>query len=55
MAKKKKVEKIGTIDKMIVFNAEKPKFNTSFRCGKYLTDKDRPRKKVNKRDLDKFL
>ena len=55
MAKKKKTEVIGTIDKMVVFNAEKPKFTAGFRCGKYLTEKDRPRKKVNKRNMDKFL
>ena len=55
MSKKKKIEKIGTIDKMIVFNAEKPKFIPSFRSGKYITEKDRPRKKINKRNMEKFL
>ena len=55
MAKKKKTEKIGTIDKMIVFNAEKPKFSPSFRSEKYMTEKDRPRKKVTKKNMENFL
>ena len=55
MSKKKKIEKIGTIDKMVVFNAEKPKYIQSFRSEKYMTEKDRPRKKINKRNMEKFL
>ena len=55
MAKKKKKEIIGTIDKMVVFNAEKERFIPSFRSEKYMTEKDRPRKKVNKNNMRDFL
>ena len=55
MSKKKKIEKIGTIDKMTIFNAEKERFIPSFRSEGYITEKDRPRKKVNKRNINDFL
>ena len=52
---KGKKEVIGIIDKKKVFNAEKPKYVPSFRSEKYMTEKDRPRKKVTKRNMEKFL
>ena len=55
MSKKKKVEKIGTIDKMTIFNAEKDRFVQGFRSEGYMTEKDRPRKKVNKHNMNDFL
>ena len=55
MANKKKVEKIGTINGYELTKKAMPKYTPNFRCGKYLTEKDRPRKKVNKRNMEKFL
>ena len=52
---KGKTEIIGIIDKKMVFDAEKPKYVPKFRCEKYITEKDRPRKKVNKKNMEKFL
>ena len=52
---KGKKEVIGIIDKKTVFNAEKPKYVPNFRCGKYMTEKDRPRKKVTKKNMENFL
>lgn len=47
---KGKKEKIGVIPKEKIFQAEKPRHSVSFRTGRYMTDKDRPRKKYKARD-----
>lgn len=49
---KKKKEKIGTISKEIIFQAEKPRSSVSFKTGRYMTEKDRPRKKYKPTDYD---
>ena len=51
----KKVEKIGVIKGIDLVKNFAPKFEATFKTGKYMTEKDRPRKKVNKNDLGKWL
>ena len=50
----KKVEKIGVIKGIDLVKNFAPKFEATFKTGKYMTEKDRPRKKVNKNDLGKW-
>ena len=54
MAKKKKVEKVGTIKAIDMIHASRPMQDIPFRTGTY-TDKRRKREKVNKNRLDKWL
>ena len=55
MANKKKTEIIGIIDGYDLTKKAMPKYVPNFRCGKYLTEKDRPRKKINKKNMDKYM
>lgn len=50
MNKKKKVEKIGTISGLDLIRKSRPPQDISFRTGRYMTRKDRPRDKSYKRD-----
>ena len=52
---KGKKEVIGIIDGMELTKKSMPHYVPRFRCGKYLTEKDRPRKKVNKRNYHDFI
>ena len=52
---KKKVEKIGVIKGIDLVKNSAPKFEATFKTGKHMTEKDKPRKKVNKNDLEKWL
>lgn len=45
MSKKKKVEKIGTIDALELLKKTREPQNISFKTGGYQTKKDRPRNK----------
>ena len=47
--KKKKKEIIGLINGIELVKKSAPKVDLSFRTGKYLTDKDRPRDKSYKK------
>ena len=51
MSKKKK-EKIGTIKGIDLIKKSSPSYTPSFRTGKYLTKKDRPRDKSYKRNYE---
>lgn len=51
---KKKKEIVGIIPKEKIFAAEKPRYEVSFKTGRYMTEKDRPRKKYRKSDMDRF-
>ena len=50
MSKKKKPEKIGTISGLEMIKKSRPPQDISFRTGRYMTQKDRPRDKSYKRD-----
>ena len=54
MAKKRKNERIGTISGMELIKTSRPPQDIPFRTGGQITTKDRPRKKVKPRDVDKF-
>lgn len=54
MAKKKKVEKVGTIKAIDMIHASRPIQDIPFRTGTY-TDKRKKREKINKNRLDKWL
>ena len=54
MAKKKKVEKVGTIKAIDMIHASRPMQDIPFRTGTY-TDKRKKREKINKNRLDKWL
>ena len=54
MAKKKKVEKVGTIKAIDMIHASRPMQDIPFRTGVY-TDKRKKREKINKNRLDKWL
>ena len=54
MAKKKKVETIGTIDALEVIKKSRPMQDIPFRTGVY-SDKRKKREKINKNNLDKWL
>jgi hypothetical protein len=54
MAKKKKVEKVGTIKAIDMIHASRPPQDIPFRTGSY-TDKRKKREKINKNRLDKWL
>lgn len=45
-------EKIGTIRGIDIVKKSAPKADISFRTGRYMTAKDRPRDKSYKRSLD---
>lgn len=45
MAKKNKKIIVGRIDSIDATLANKPYYVPSFRCGRHMTEKDRPRKK----------
>ena len=49
MANKRKKEKIGVIKGVDLLKKSAPKADVSFRTGRYMTDKDRPRDKSYKR------
>ena len=55
MANKKKIEKVGTISGYELTKKSMPQFSVSFKTGGYMTAKDRPRKKINKRNMDKWM
>ncbi len=55
MANKKKVEKVGIISGYELTKKAMPHYVPNFRTGKYMTEKDRPRKKVNKKNMDKYM
>lgn len=54
MSKKKKTERIGTISAIDILNKTKGIQDIPFKSGKYLTEKDRPRKKFKPRDVDRY-
>ena len=54
MAKKKKIEKIGTIKAIDMIHASQPIQDIPFRMGVH-ADKRYKREKVNKRNYDKWL
>lgn len=54
MAKKKKVQNVGTISGLDIIRQTKPIQDIPFRTGAY-TDKRKKREKVNKNRLDKWL
>ena len=54
MAKKKKVEKVGTIKAIDMIHASRPIQDIPFRTGVY-KDKRKKREKINKNRLDKWL
>lgn len=54
MAKKKKVEKVGTIKAIDMIHASRPIQDIPFRTGVY-KDKRKKREKVNKHNYEKFL
>lgn len=49
------MEKIGVIKGIDLVKKNKPMQNIPFRTGKHMTEKDRPRKKIRPRDIDKYL
>lgn len=53
MAKKKKVEKIGTIDMVKVVRDSYDGAMAPFRFGAHETEKDKPRRKMKPRDYRK--
>ena len=54
MAKKKKVENVGTIKAIDMIHASRPIQDIPFRTGVY-KDKRKKREKINKNRLDKWL
>ena len=54
MAKKKKVEKVGTIKAIDMIHASRPMQDIPFRTGAY-KDKRKKREKINKNRLDKWM
>lgn len=54
MAKKKKVEKVGTIKAIDMIHASRPIQDIPFRTGSF-QNKKKKREKVNKRNYEKFL
>ena len=54
MAKKKKVEKVGTIKAIDTLRQTRPMQDIPFRTGVY-KDKRKKREKINKNKLDKWL
>lgn len=54
MAKKKKVEKVGTIKAIDMIHASRPIQDIPFRTGAYVNKKYK-REKINKNKLDKWL
>ena len=54
MAKKKKIEKIGTIDALEIIRKSRPMQDIPFRTGVY-SDKRKKREKVNKNNYEKYL
>lgn len=54
MAKKKKVEKVGTIKAIDMIHASRPMQDIPFRTGVY-QDKRKKREKVTKRNMDKWM
>lgn len=54
MAKKKKVEKVGTIKAIDMIHASRPIQDIPFRTGAHVNKKYK-RKKINKNRLDKWL
>ena len=55
MANKKKTEKVGTISGYELTKKAMPHYVPNFRTGGHMTEKDRPRKKVNKRNMDRYM
>ena len=54
MAKKKKIEKVGTIKAIDMIHASRPIQDIPFRTGSY-TNKRKKREKINKRNYEKYL
>jgi len=54
MAKKKKVEKVGTIKAIDMIHASRPMQDIPFRTGAH-ENKKYKREKVNKRNYDKYM
>lgn len=54
MAKKKKIEKVGTIKAIDILHTSRPMQDIPFRTGAH-DDKKRKREKVNKNNYEKFL
>ena len=54
MAKKKKIEKVGTIKVIDVLRTTRPRQDIPFNTGAYV-DKRHKREKVNKRNYEKYL
>ena len=50
---KGKKEKIGTIKGIDIIKKSAPRADISFRTGKYMTEKDRPRKRYSRKDYEK--
>ena len=55
MANKKKKEVVGIISGYELTKKSMPHYTPSFRTGKYMTEKDKPRKKINKKNMDKYM
>ena len=54
MAKKKKIEKVGTIDALELIKKSRPMQDIPFRTDVY-SDKRKKRVKVNKNNMHKFM
>lgn len=54
MAKKKKIEKVGTIKAIDMIHASRPIQDIPFRTGAHVNKKYK-REKVNKRNYDKYM
>lgn len=52
---KKKVEKIGVITGLDLIKKTNPKIDIPFKTGGHATKKDKPREKVNRHNIDKYL
>ena len=50
MGNKKKTEKIGTISGLELLKKSRPPQDISFKTGRHITEKDRPRDKSYKKD-----
>lgn len=52
---KKKKENIGTIKGIDLIKKTKGMQDVPFRTGTYMTEKDRPRKKITPRNMDRYM
>lgn len=52
---KKKVEKIGVISGLDLIKKTSPQIDIPFRTGSHATKKDKPRERVNRHNINKYL